>query len=341
MGEAYLVQNFAPAAAGPFNLLTIPSTYIDENLTNFPMTVRLDTADANWAEIDGTSSNVYFTDMSDNQLDHEVELKDSTIAIYHVRIPSISSSANTQFKMKFDGSGFTNGHNPTAVWDSNYRGVWHLGNQTTKDSSGNGRTLSGINGTPTIGDGVFGKASVFNGGAAWGVTSSDLNPGATNVTLMMINKTTSISGGRSIASKTNQTASDYGVGLLFGYIDASIHRLYVGNTGTTWNSGSGKVLSTTISTNEFRQYVYRKSGTSYNTLQNATVLDSWSDPDIPANSSTPFVIGAWYPFGTGDTSYVHIGVIDEVRWSNIARSNAWLKAEYEFLMNDRLTIAAG
>jgi len=67
-------------------------------------------------------------------LSHEIEKYDDTDANHQfvawVKVPSINT--NTQIYVYYGNSSIsTSQENKTGVWDSNYKGVWHLGNGTT------------------------------------------------------------------------------------------------------------------------------------------------------------------------------------------------------------------
>jgi hypothetical protein len=86
-------------------------------------------------------------------LDHELELFNQSYNGTHgqlvawVRIPLLSTSWDTIIRMYYGNSTMGSRENPEGVWDSNYKGVWHLsessgGTDAIKDS-----TLNGHDGT--------------------------------------------------------------------------------------------------------------------------------------------------------------------------------------------------
>src|SRR5205807_4180718 len=76
------------------------------------------------------------------KLKWEVEKYDGTTGnlIAWVKIPSVSSSSDTVFYLMYgDSSINTDQSDPPNTWDSNFKGVWHMGNDTTlvgTDSTG-------------------------------------------------------------------------------------------------------------------------------------------------------------------------------------------------------------
>jgi len=89
--------------------------------------------------------------------------------IFWVKIPTLSHTADTVIYVFYgNGSISSDQSNKTAVWDSNFAGVWHMGdnaaNTTVSDSTSNGRngTAAANTSTKTIA-GEIGNALSFNG----------------------------------------------------------------------------------------------------------------------------------------------------------------------------------
>ncbi len=130
--------------------ITIDHTQIDADLADFPVLVVLD-ADAELAasaQADG--DDILFADASDVQLDHEIEYFDETtgqLAAW-VRIPLLSSTADTVLYMYYGHPTAASQQNPAGVWDANYVMVQHL-NETTGTHLDS--TSHGNDGTPQNG----------------------------------------------------------------------------------------------------------------------------------------------------------------------------------------------
>jgi hypothetical protein len=80
-----------------------------------------------------------------------------------VKVPTVSSSADTVFYMYYGNASATNQQDPTNVWDTNFKSVWHLQQdpsgaapQMLDSTSINNDGTS--NGSMTTGDQVAGKA---------------------------------------------------------------------------------------------------------------------------------------------------------------------------------------
>ncbi|PIQ07034.1 MAG: hypothetical protein COW72_01295, partial [Candidatus Nealsonbacteria bacterium CG18_big_fil_WC_8_21_14_2_50_37_10] len=55
----------------------------------------------------------------------------NSLAEYWVKVPSVSGTVNTEFYIYYGNSGAADGADPTAVWDANFKGVWHLKDKTS------------------------------------------------------------------------------------------------------------------------------------------------------------------------------------------------------------------
>jgi YD repeat-containing protein len=137
--------------------------------SNFPALVRR-AADADLAaRAQDDGDDLVFTDANGVKLDHEIERFNGATGelVAWVRIPTLSSAANTTIYLYYGNPSATNQQNRAGVWDANYAGVWHLGNGYStaagfyQDSTGNGNhgTLTDANGNTAA---VAGKA-----GGAW------------------------------------------------------------------------------------------------------------------------------------------------------------------------------
>ena len=117
--------------------ITINSTEIFGNHTNFPLLVSLFDSDINISQADG--DDIIFTN---NQgltiLDYELELYNGTFNNTHaqlvawVRIPILVNTSDTIIRMYYGNATTSNQENITGVWIDDYMGVWHFG-----ESSGN------------------------------------------------------------------------------------------------------------------------------------------------------------------------------------------------------------
>jgi len=142
--------------------LTISSSVVStEDQNNFPLLVYLatDAQLAASAQADGDDIVITSSDGL-TKLSHEIEKYTSATGELWawVKIPTLSVSADTPLYLYYGNSAVSSQQDATNVWDSNFKGVWHLGDTgptTAADSTSNDN-----NGTQS-------------GGVTFGVTGKD------------------------------------------------------------------------------------------------------------------------------------------------------------------------
>ena len=154
MAEGFITRRGGTSGEPQYKII-INNSAIDSTLTNFPLTVKLSSSNFDMTKNIDT---IYFVDDSNTILNHEVEYYDLTEGRFHILVPTVSSSVNTEITIKTDGSGYANGNNPTSVWDSSFVGVHHM-SANFNDSTSNGNNGSVI-GSPTF-DTYTGEKAVF------------------------------------------------------------------------------------------------------------------------------------------------------------------------------------
>jgi hypothetical protein len=324
--------------------LTIDYTKVGATLSNFPALISLgsDSDLAAGARSDGYD--ILFTSSDGTtKLEHEIEyFNDSTgQVVAHVKIPSLSNSADTDIYMYYGNSGASDQQNATGAWDSNYAGVWHLNETVTNnattvgahvDSTSNNNDANQVNN-----DDVSGKIS--NG--------QDFEGDARDEYVLIPNS----------ASVENVQEGDYTIEAWF-YSDATPP-----GTGNAWNSGYAIVIKPGwhigLYLNSSRAFgmghwltgdnaVYTFSGAKNNTTWYHVVgVVSRSDGHVKIyvngvnEGTSTFAAGtAAREYGTatwrigiattgrGDWAYPANGEIDEVRISSTARSAGWIETSY-------------
>ena len=119
--------------------ITIDNTKVDDDLTDFPILVSTTSADlSSKAQSDG--DDILFTSSNGTtKLSHEIERYSSSTGelIAWVKVPSLSSSTDTDLYMYYGNAGASNQEQATSVWSNNYRGVYHLSESSglAQDSS--------------------------------------------------------------------------------------------------------------------------------------------------------------------------------------------------------------
>jgi hypothetical protein len=114
--------------------ITIQSSQVEEDLTDFPMLFKTTDTDLRTT---GNGGHVYSDDGYDivladgigNKLSHKIMKYDGTTGEFAawVKVPSVSSSVDTTIRMYYGDSDIVDStEDAEGVWDTNYIGVWHL-----------------------------------------------------------------------------------------------------------------------------------------------------------------------------------------------------------------------
>ncbi|MDH7606648.1 MAG: DUF2341 domain-containing protein [Candidatus Bathyarchaeota archaeon] len=146
--------------------IIIDNTKVNGELTDFPLLIEiLDNGLVGKTQPDG--DDIVFVDADNVKLDHQIEFYDSSMGhlIAWVRVPYLSSTANTVIYMYYGNPDCESQQNPAAVWQEGYQLVLHLNEKTGLHYDS---TINGNNGTPLKGvlQGVPGKidgADTFDG----------------------------------------------------------------------------------------------------------------------------------------------------------------------------------
>lgn len=146
--------------------LTFDNTGGSEDLVDFPVRVSLDPGRIDYGKTMAAGEDLRFIDSDGlTVLPHEIEAwnPNGTSEIW-VRVAQIDAGSGSDFVwMYFDNPGAPDGQDPTAVWEPDHSGVWHLagaddGAGTIPDSS-----VTGNHGT-AVGGATFGTAATIGRG---------------------------------------------------------------------------------------------------------------------------------------------------------------------------------
>lgn len=305
--------------------LTVPSSQLTENLTNFPVYLDLSKMPTDfWSKVKSDGGDIRITTSDEiTETAREIVFIDITNhkGEVHFKAPSLSISSDNIFYIYFgnpSASDYPDNHTYGAnnVYDNYYKGVWHM--QNAKDSK-NGYNLT-ANGGVIIGgvDGVIGKATAFDGTDDYLITSTSIGiSGASARTVEILVKVNLITvhphllewgafaNNQKFGISVNSPAGNVGTWFLWGY-----------GQGNDWDTG------VFVETGIWQHHIIVYNGTTVVWYINNSSLGSFSHTYNTAD--TEVYIGV-------QSDYVNWfnGLIDEVRISNIARSNGWIDADYK------------
>jgi hypothetical protein len=319
--------------------LIIDYTKIDSDLTDFPVLVKLNSTNFDFSKAQSNGYDIRFVLEDGTLLSYERERHDSSNekAEYWVKIPNVSSSEDTMFYMYYNNPFADDGANPTNVWDSNYKGVYHL----NQDPSGT---------APQIKD----STTNYNDGTSNGsMTSDDLVEGQIDGALDFdgSNDYIEMGGDEKTSSLAIQNICTYEVWFKsFEDKNANI----ISQRENYPSHGRGISLNTS----NIVMFWSRDGGDNWKDVTTTYTLNTWihvvgtQDNDvisiyvngnfIGSLTMSGNIGGRYYSYHRigdyTDDSLFFNGIIDEVRISNVVRSSAYIKATYNSDMNTLLTI---
>ena len=321
-------------------LLTIDSTKIDADLTDFVVLVKLTSAEFDFSKSNSDGHDIRFTESDGSTLlKYERERHDSglSLAEYWVKCPSVSSSVDTTFYMYFRIQGTPDGEDAVNVWDSSYKVVLHLDDDpdtsTVQDSTSNNKdgTKKAAN-DPLEADGKIYKAQLWDESLEY-ITFSAIGSMATKTVSCWINPE-SVGGG--------------GYVYFWQCLENHERCTSFGPSGTTftiygWENGSPTARSQSVETVDWSlgqwhyiTYTFDFSGDKYvHLFLNGTECTYAQHYAIGTrgDSNYDWVLGASNLGGGYDMD----GRIDEFRITNDVRTAAEIKADYHSQNNSLLT----
>jgi len=327
--------------------ITVNSSYIDETLVDFPVLVYLSNSSS--GENDEDVSFI-FDEIGNNRKKIAVTTSDATAQCYveiekwddanqkawlWVKVPSISNTTDTELYLYYDkdhadNTNYVDDTGSAAaqnVWDSSFKGVWHLsetsgGIGAIKDSTSNNNVGTDY-GNPTFNaTGPMNSAISFDGVDDFISISNSASLQFTNsLTIeawITLNSFGSGSDVDIILRKGEGNPNDYQLAIHDQKLELMIEE----------NDVEGLDSSTSLSATTG----YYVAGT-WNGSTRKVYLDGSEDGSDPKTGSIIPDTRAIYIGGRSGTD-LSTGVIDEVRASNQTRSAAWIKASYKTETDD-------
>jgi hypothetical protein len=298
-------------------------------LANFPLLFSVTDANLRFTGNGGKTGTIDGADIlftagdGVTKLDHQLESYDavSGTVVAWVRIPALSPVSDTGLYVYYGNASAAHQQNAAGVWDSDFKGVWHLGagsGTTEPDSTANANHGAKVSATePAAASGKIGGAQRFNGSSDV-ITVPDSNS---------LDLTSSLT----ISAWINAAGwpHDYGNAIVN---KEGNYALRSGDRAASqfdllWWRSSGpmrKLRSTPPSTNSWHHVVAQVSANdAYRMYVDGVLVVSAATDWYPGTRvlTTELTIG-----GSWDPSFQ--GLIDEVRISSTARSQDWVVTEF-------------
>jgi hypothetical protein len=285
-----------------------------------------------------TGADILFTSSDGlTKLNYERESYSSSTGnlIAWVQIPLLSATTDTTLYMYYGNPSAADQQNASSTWDSNYQGVWHLGDvpATAKDSKGihNG-VISGssgisgqIDGGATFSHGSYLSNTYTNGDyISTGIT--DLTFGGANAGTIEFwaNPQFSPTDGNAYQMAGQNTGS----GNEFSFWKYSDNNFYMG----WWSTFEDDRVALAANSVNFPQnqwthiVIVWASGTKARLYLNGSLAGTATNNTTLSNLNQSFGIGSQLVTSGSNSSF--LGYEDEFRISNFGRSADWIKTEY-------------
>jgi len=295
--------------------INISNTNVDSDLTNFTHLIKLNSTNFDFAKAQTNGEDIRFLNLAeDSELSYEIEYWSSVNeeAVIWVRIPTLTSATNTQIYMYYDNALATDGQNIFNTWDSSFDAVYHMSETTnTKfyDSTSNANNMTGGAGTSTTGY-IY---NAFN--QPIGTMGTIEISGSDNFTLTTVSRFLStaidkspVTGNDHLQFPESRTTS------LVGYFLRTTDSAHIITTATSLDT-NWHVWDLTYDGANIRSYM---DGVLINTEPATGVV----------GTMTSIGFGQWLATNS---------IVDETRFLNYKKSDAFIKADYYSMANEMNT----
>ena len=299
------------------------------DLSNFPVLISLtgQTYLKYYPAGDILNANGYdiiFTDNSYNKLDHQIEYFNGVNGdlIAWVRIPTLSSTGNTVIRILYGNSQIATNPSVTSVWDSHYKGVWHLDDNNLNDFTSFNKSGTPFN-SPTYLAGSIYNSLGLSGTNQYVTVINDPNINFNgNITVSAWAYMNTGGLDQKITGNQNNSSGGYKFGI---YTNNKVE-FEIRNSANTPSLNRTEPGGTVLSTGTWYYLAGMSSDVldSIKTFVNGIPERPFKKTGILGTASNDLVVGR-EPF-TG--SFYFNGRIDELRISDEVRSNGWLRTEY-------------
>ena len=299
--------------------ITIDHIKVSSPLTHFPALIRLTDSDIQLeAQTDG--DDIVFTDKNGIQLNHEIEKYDSTTGelTTWVDIPALSATQDTTLYVYYGNPASNNQQNIEATWETNYLAVHHLdeiaGNIVDSTSNNNDGVPSGspnrnVNGKIDGADAFDGVDDHFTLPRVY--TSENQ--------FTMEAWIYAEAGARYFISQRSSSSQGVFLQLTGNFLQYYINGISDGRS---------------ISLNVWNYVVLTYAGSTANLYVNGEIRNKACTP--PTWPSEGMYLG---DRSTGGRQFV--GLMDEVRFSNIAKTSGYVTTSYNNQNNPASFISKG
>jgi len=302
--------------------ITISNTNVDSDIANFPVYIPI-VADADIGAVcraDGFD--IQFANADNSEVLTFERLPGFAVASgeasgdFYVLVPSVTTASTTIIRCYYGKADATDASSPGNTFpasDTGWAAVWHCHDATTStiaDATSNGYTLTkGAANQPLVSDGKIYKCQDFGlkTNAYYATASAGFNEAEFMIEFW--GNPSSNTGGSYITSGSNYRVAvkDFQSGYWNVY-----------NNG--WPTGDGADLQIAADNGSWQHIAYGSDGTNIVGYKNGVPTVTHAGNLNIGPPLTEYVIGT-----SSNHSYPYAGKLEEVRISNILRSDAWIE----------------
>ncbi|MEN8906868.1 MAG: DUF2341 domain-containing protein [Clostridiales bacterium] len=316
---------------------TASGASISGDVSNFPVLIRLNEENFNFYQAKNDGEDIRFSDADGNELSYEIEnwnLSSKEASIW-VLIPKIFGDNKLQKINMYWGNSESNSQSDgKKVFNekNNYEGVWHLSEEGSSDKDAYKESVAGFNGTGIDLDensdvsSIIGKGQTLSGSNDYiAVNESDSYKISKDLTISFWMKTTAAARDWvRLVGKGNSKKRNYGI-----WLNRSNNKILFQQYKS---SGSAALNLYSVKSTVNGEWTYVTATISGNAAK--IFLNGESDSN-GKRSATPATSSDDLTFGYAGFHTYYNGSLDEIRISDMARTDDWIKLEYENQKEDQ------
>jgi len=306
-------------------------------LTNFPVLISVTDPNLESVAFGGqvaqsNGNDILFT-ASDgvSKLNHELEAYTASTGtlVAWVQVPAVSPTSDTTIYIYYGNAGAANQQNPTGVWDTNYKGVWHFGGASGLSASDS--TADGYNGTignAVAGAGGIGGAGSFNGSNAAITINAPAATNTASATISFWIKPTSVTASKAFygtySSDINNTGTRMFLDMGEPYCGGSANVRFI-------LGGAACTKSNILSAGSWTYVTIAFDGTQASNTTKVKIYSNGAAQTVYDGGQTirsSINLVDLHDLIGGFNNQYFSGLIDEWRLSNSIRSAGWIATEY-------------
>ena len=349
--------------------ITIDNTYVDADLTDFPLRVRLTNDTDIGADIDSNGYNIRFTS-SDGTTELKYERESFSVngtpaasGAFWVKVPAIDDATDTDIYIYYKSASPSDGQDAANTWNSNFVAVHHL----EQDPSGSAPQMLDSTANNLDGTANAMESGDLNGPFGWGgyglqfdgTDSEYVSLG--NVSALNFERTDAFSGSALIYTNTTAPVAQTIFGKLSltanaypGWGFQVFRRATLDSTSLTLFLINDAIFGRTIEVNAGASIIAATTpyhvAFSYDGSSAASGVKLYVNGVLQTNTvfqdnliasmqtSVSASIGGRHPENPGQCFN---GILDETRISNTVRSDAWFKFEYRNIIESDNELSIG